>query len=96
MYSTYMILNYAAQDYAKVIHGATELQKLGPLDEYAGERALAWIDDSFDQSCFDWAQGRSAPTLLVPTEAPYGLEEAQTEALTKWAVDLAKHESEGG
>ncbi len=70
--------------------------KLGPLDEYAGERALAWIDDSFDQSCFDWAQGRSAPTLLVPTEAPHGLEEAQTEALTIWAKDLAKDESEPG
>jgi tetratricopeptide (TPR) repeat protein len=33
MFSTYMILNYAAMDYAKVIQGATELQKLQPLDE---------------------------------------------------------------
>jgi tetratricopeptide (TPR) repeat protein len=33
MFTTYMILNYAAMDYAKVIHGATELQKLQPLDE---------------------------------------------------------------
>ena len=29
--------------------------KLGPLDEYGGDRPLAWIDDSFDQSCFEWA-----------------------------------------
>jgi hypothetical protein len=33
MYTTFMILNYAAMDYAKVIQGATELQKLQPLDE---------------------------------------------------------------
>jgi hypothetical protein len=62
--------------------------KLGPLDEYGGDRALAWIDDSFDESCVDWANGRDAPTLLVPTESPYGLEEAQTETLITWAQDL--------
>jgi hypothetical protein len=62
--------------------------KLGPLDEYAGERALAWIDDSFDESCYEWAHNRKAPTLLVPTESPFGLEEAQTEALALWAKQL--------
>ena len=29
--------------------------KLGPLDEYGGDRPLAWIDDSFDESCYEWA-----------------------------------------
>jgi hypothetical protein len=62
--------------------------KLGPLDEYAGARALAWIDDSFDESCYEWAHNRKAPTLLVPTESPFGLEEAQTEALALWAKQL--------
>ena len=62
--------------------------KLGPLDEYAGDRPLAWVDDSFDQSCFDWAQSRKPPTLLVPTESPLGLEEAHAEALCRWAADL--------
>jgi hypothetical protein len=62
--------------------------KLGPLDEYAGERALAWVDDSFDESCYQWARERAAPTLLVPTDSPHGLEEAQTEALASWAQDL--------
>jgi hypothetical protein len=62
--------------------------KLGPLDEYAGERALAWVDDSFDQSCFDWAEEREAPTLLVPTEPNIGLEEAQTEAMLAWAREI--------
>jgi hypothetical protein len=64
--------------------------KLGPLDEYADARAMAWIDDSFDESCYEWAEKRPAPTLLVPTEARHGLEEAQTEALTAWATELAE------
>jgi hypothetical protein len=63
--------------------------KLGPLDDYAGDRPLAWVDDSFDESCFDWAQRREVPTLLVPTESPLGLEEAHAEALSRWARDLA-------
>jgi hypothetical protein len=62
--------------------------KLGPLDEYGEGRALAWIDDSFDESCYDWARGRDEPALLVPTESALGLEEVQVEALTAWARGL--------
>jgi len=65
--------------------------KLGPLDSYAPDRPIAWIDDSFDQSCFEWAAGREAagvPTLLVPTEPELGLEEAHVAALEIWADGL--------
>jgi hypothetical protein len=62
--------------------------KLGPLDEYCQGRAVAWIDDNFDESCYEWARARPEPTLLVPTEPHLGLEEAQTEALTAWARGL--------
>jgi hypothetical protein len=62
--------------------------KLGPLDEYGKGRALAWIDDSFDESCYSWAREREEPTLLVPTESELGLEEVQVEALTAWASGL--------
>ena len=62
--------------------------KLGPLDGYGGDRPLAWIDDSLDQSCYEWAESREAPTLLVPTEPALGLEEAHTEALIAWAEGL--------
>ena len=65
--------------------------KLGPIEEYADRRALAWIDDSLDESCFDWAREREAaglPTLLVPIESDRGLEEAQAEALAAWARQL--------
>jgi hypothetical protein len=62
--------------------------KLGPLDEYGEGRALAWIDDSFDESCYEWAEGREEPTLLVPTEPHLGLEEAHVEVLRRWALAL--------
>jgi hypothetical protein len=62
--------------------------KLGPLEKYCKGRAVAWIDDSFDESCFEWARNRGEPTLLVPTESHLGLEEAQTEALIAWARSL--------
>lgn len=62
--------------------------KLGPLGEYAAGRALAWIDDNFDESCFEWAELRAHPTLLVPTETHLGLEEAHVTALEAWARNI--------
>jgi hypothetical protein len=62
--------------------------KLAPLDEYGRGRPMAWIDDSFDESCYEWARQRQAlgdPTLLVPTESHLGLEEVHAEALAAWA-----------
>ena len=59
--------------------------KLEALEEYAGSRPLAWLDDSLDESCYEWAARREAPTLLVPTESDVGLTPAHTEALLTWA-----------
>lgn len=59
--------------------------KLEALEEFAGDRPLAWIDDSLDQSCYDWADARSAPTLLVRPESDIGITEHHTEALLQWA-----------
>jgi hypothetical protein len=59
--------------------------KLEALDEYAGDLPLAWVDDSLDESCHEWAARRRAPTLLCPTESHIGLTEAQTDALLDWA-----------
>jgi hypothetical protein len=64
--------------------------KLAPLQDYSGDRALAWIDDSFDETCYEWAEAREAPTLLVPTTSDRGLEEAQVEALLAWALELER------
>ena len=35
--------------------------KLEALDEYADSRPLAWIDDSLDESCYEWSEKREAP-----------------------------------
>ena len=63
--------------------------KLGPLDSYARGRALAWVDDNLDDSCYRWAREREEPTLLVPTDPSKGLQEAETEALVAWGRSLA-------
>lgn len=62
--------------------------KLTGMESYAGERAIAWVDDNFDPSCYEWAERRAAPTLLVPTEPQFGLEEGHVEALSAWATSL--------
>ena len=62
--------------------------KLGPIEEYATGRPLAWIDDNFDESCFEWAERREQPTLLVPTETHLGLEEAHVGALEAWVRSI--------
>ena len=58
--------------------------KLDALEEYAGPRPLAWVDDSLDESCHAWARERWAPTMLVPVEPSRGLEEAHVDALIDW------------
>lgn len=61
--------------------------KLDPIERYAGERPLAWVDDSLDSSCFEWAQRREAPTMLVPTESEVGLTDTHVAALDVWVQD---------
>ncbi len=60
--------------------------KLDAIGEYSGDRPLAWVDDSLDESCYAWAQAREAPTLLVPTESDIGITETHTETLLSWAA----------
>jgi hypothetical protein len=61
--------------------------KLKELEEYARDRPLAWIDDSLDESCYEWAKRRHAPTLLVPTESAAGLEEGHVAVLEGWVEE---------
>jgi hypothetical protein len=58
--------------------------KVDAIDEHAGDRPLAWVDDNLDETCERWAADREAPTLLVPTESDRGLEEAHVGALVDW------------
>jgi hypothetical protein len=63
--------------------------KLAAIDEFAGVRALAWIDDALNAACHEWAQARPAPTLLVETQPRHGLTETEAEILSQWARSLA-------
>jgi hypothetical protein len=59
--------------------------KVDAIDRFARDRPLAWVDDCLDSSCSEWAESRSAPTLLVPTEPFTGLTDELTEMLLRWA-----------
>jgi hypothetical protein len=63
--------------------------KLAAIETYAGDRALAWIDDAFNAACHAWAGARPAPTLLAQTVPERGLTSREAELLTKWARSLA-------
>jgi hypothetical protein len=63
--------------------------KLAAIDGYAGpERALAWIDDDFDESCHSWARDRRVPTQLALTDPAVGLTAEQAGDLREWARSL--------
>ncbi len=64
--------------------------KLAAIERHAGARALAWVDDSFNDACLTWAAQRQAPTLLVQTEPPRGLTAHQTSLLRSWALGLGR------
>ena len=67
--------------------------KLEAMDEYAGGRPAAWIDDNIDDQCERWAKGREAPTLLVRTKSETGLTEEHVKQLLRWADDVAADQS---
>lgn len=64
--------------------------KLDALDEFAGDRPAAWIDDNIDEECRAWAERRAAPTLLVQTETHVGITDEHVETLLAWAAELGR------
>jgi hypothetical protein len=63
--------------------------KVEAIDEYADDRPAAWIDDNLDEACRAWAEGRSAPTLLVETDAAVGITDDDVERLLRFADEVA-------
>jgi hypothetical protein len=63
--------------------------KVEAIDEYAGDRPAAWIDDNLDETCRAWAEGREAPTLLVETDSATGIQDEHVERLLAWARDVS-------
>ena len=62
--------------------------KLAAIEEHAGARPLAWVDDALDDTCDEWAAGRPAPTLLMRTDPAVGLTDDGVEELVRWAREL--------
>lgn len=63
--------------------------KLDAIEAHAGARALAWLDDSFNDACHAWARARAAPTLLVQTAPASGITRREVELLLDWARSAA-------
>jgi Swiss Army Knife RNA repair-like protein len=62
--------------------------KLEAIEQYAGARPLAWIDDAFNDACHEWAASRGAPTLLVNTQPERGLTAREAQLLLAWTREL--------
>ena len=68
--------------------------KLDAIDEYAGDRSAAWIDDNLDDACRLWAADRETPTLLIETRSPTGMTEEHVDQLMAWADQLSAEPAE--
>jgi HAD domain in Swiss Army Knife RNA repair proteins len=64
--------------------------KVEAIDEYAGDRPAAWIDDNLDHTCRAWAEGRYAPTLLVETDPAVGITDEDVALLLRFAEEAAQ------
>ena len=62
--------------------------KLQAIERFAQGRALAWVDDCFNEACHRWAAARESPTLLVSTEPRRGLTAGESSLLCEWALAL--------
>ena len=57
--------------------------KLDAIDEYAGGRPAAWIDDNLDEACGAWARSAAHPAI-VETKPPEGLTDEHVAQLLRW------------
>ena len=72
----------------KARHGSSKW-KIKSVDEYAGDRPAAWLDDNFVARHERWAAHRSAPTLLVRVDSRVGLAPEHVDRLMRWADRVA-------
>jgi hypothetical protein len=74
--------------FARAVGRANAHWKLDAIDDFAGARPLAWIDDALGPACEEWALARAAPTLLVQTDPRQGLTGIEARRLSEWAHAL--------
>ena len=63
-------------------------RKLSAVSRYVDERAVAWVDDELYDDAREWAEARSAPTLLLPTRPSVGLTEMEVDRLRAFGKEL--------
>jgi len=63
--------------------------KVPAVDEYVGDRPVAWLDDAFGEAARRWARARRAPTLLIDVDASIGLT-AETGRATRHLAEPAR------
>lgn len=61
-------------------------QKVPPIAAFTGDRPTAWVDDAHTPEAWEWANSRTAPTLLLPTDPARGLTRETVEELLNWRV----------
>jgi hypothetical protein len=66
----------------------SEHWKIRSIENHAGDRPLAWVDDQHNAACELWAAARPAPTLLVPTDPARGLDDEAVATLLAWVAGL--------
>jgi hypothetical protein len=74
--------------FSRAVGRANAHWKLDAIGTHAAGRPLAWIDDAFNPACHQWAEQRSAPTLLVQTDPELGLTTEEAQRLEGWARAL--------
>jgi hypothetical protein len=58
--------------------------KVGAVDAFVDDRAVAWLDDAFGDAARLWARERTAPTLLVDVDPTVGLTRDLVDVLAGW------------
>lgn len=65
--------------------------KVPAVAAYVGERPTAWIDDIVVPEAIEWAEARSAPTLLIQTDHRLGLQRSHVDQLLAWGASARSH-----
>lgn len=76
--------------------GTGDTLKLDDVDAFVGERPLAWVDDDLWPDAYDWAESRTAPTLLVQTEPDVGLTAEEAARLEVFGRRVGGRDGSGG
>jgi len=64
------------------------------IEEQAGSRPLAWLDDEMTRKDLDWAYLRNqrvAPTKFMPVSSPAGLQRFHVDRLMAWGEEVVSH-----